>query len=114
MTRKLAIIAIALWVISALVAGVMFARGNGHKGTDGRILIRLAPDERDFVLSEMRGMLIAMQDISAALAKAAPEFGSRGRTTGWQQFGRRRSGQPDGQAAAGIQTERHGHAWKLR
>jgi hypothetical protein len=73
MTRKLATTAIALWAISALVVGVMFVLGNGHKGTDGRTVIRLAPDERDFVLSEMRGMLIAVQDISAALAKAAPE-----------------------------------------
>lgn len=73
MARKLAIIAIALWVISALVAGVMFVRGTGEQGADGRTVIRLAPHERDFVLSEMRGMLIAIQDISAALGKADPE-----------------------------------------
>lgn len=73
MTRKLAILAIALWVVSALVAGMMFVRGTGRVGTDGRTVIRLAPPERDFVLSEMRGMLIAVQDISAALAMVNPE-----------------------------------------
>jgi hypothetical protein len=48
----------------------LFVRGTGQKGDDGRIVIRLAPPERDYVLSEMRGMMIALQDISAALAKA--------------------------------------------
>ena len=88
MTRKLAIIAIVLWVLSALVAGVMFVRGNGQQGTDGRIVIHLAPVERDFVLSEMRGMLIAVQDISAALAKADPESAAQAaRTAGSNSIG---------------------------
>jgi len=77
MTRNLAIAAIALWIVSALAAGVMFVRGVGETGTDGRTVVRLAPVERDFVLSEMRGMLIAVQDISAALAKADPEAAAR-------------------------------------
>ena len=68
MTRKLALVAIALWGVTVLVAGVTLVRGIGHKGTDGRIVIRLAPAERDFVLSEMRGMLIAVQQIAGAMA----------------------------------------------
>ena len=69
MPHKLAIMAVLLWGITVLTAGVLFIRGSGHTGTDGRTVIRLAPAERDFVLSEMRGMLVAIQDISGALAK---------------------------------------------
>lgn len=68
MSRKIAFAAIALWIVTIAVLAVVFIRGNGHMGSDGRTVIRLHPAERDFVLAEMRGMLIAVKDISAALA----------------------------------------------
>ena len=40
-----------------------FVRGNTTDGTDRRIAIVLQPGERDLVLSEMRGLLSAVQGI---------------------------------------------------
>ena len=69
MANKLAVVSIVLWVISAIGGGVMFVRGNATVGSDGRSTILLAPSERDFVLSEMRGMLTAVWKVSEALAE---------------------------------------------
>jgi hypothetical protein len=66
---KIAISAIALWVITAVVAGVIFVRGATAPSSDGRTAIILAPAERDFVLGEMRNMLQAVQAVTAALAE---------------------------------------------
>ncbi|HVI52604.1 MAG TPA: hypothetical protein VM661_15450 [Candidatus Sulfotelmatobacter sp.] len=73
MTRKLAIAAIVLWAVTAVAAAALLIGGHNRTGDDGRTVIRLAPAERDFVLSEMRGMLMAVQDITAALAKGDNE-----------------------------------------
>jgi hypothetical protein len=45
------------------VLGWFFIHGNTTAGTDGRTAVLLHASERDFVLSEMRGMLAATQGI---------------------------------------------------
>ena len=66
---KLAITALLLWLVTAIGAGVIFMRGVTAPSSDGRTAILLAPAERDFVLGEMRQMLISVQRMSAALAE---------------------------------------------
>lgn len=64
---KLALIALLLWVITIAVFAWFFIRGNTTAGTDGRTAIVLQAGERDFVLSEMRGLLGATQGIIEAV-----------------------------------------------
>jgi hypothetical protein len=66
-TRILSVVAIGLWVVSAAVAAVFFVRGQTRLASDGRTAVLLAPDERDLVLSEMRGLLASVQGIVEAL-----------------------------------------------
>lgn len=66
---RLASASLLLWLVTALGAGVLFMRGATAPSSDGRTAILLAPAERDFVLGEMRGMLIGVQRMSAALAE---------------------------------------------
>jgi cytochrome c556 len=68
MPNKLAIAAAALWVVTALGAAVLFVRGHTAPASDGRTAILLTLAERDFVLAEMRDMLISVQQITEALA----------------------------------------------
>ncbi len=55
--------ALLLWAITMAVFAWFFVRGNTTDGTDSRIAIVLQPGERDLVLSEMRGLLSAVQGI---------------------------------------------------
>lgn len=86
--NKLALIALALWAATAAGLGLLFYEGQTAPGSDGRLAILLAPAERDYVLGEMRQMLIATRDITqglaagdrsraAAAAKAASNHGGR-------------------------------------
>jgi hypothetical protein len=56
-------IALLFWVLTIAVLGWFFIHGNTTVGTDGRTAVVLQASERDFVLSEMRGMLAATQGI---------------------------------------------------
>ena len=67
--NKLALIAIALWVITVAVAAKFFIQGNTEAGSDGRQAVVLAPQERNLVLAEMRGLLSATHDILEGLGK---------------------------------------------
>ncbi len=60
---KPALIALSLWLVTIAVLGWLFIHGNTTAGTDGRTAVVLQANERDFVLSEMRGMLAATQGI---------------------------------------------------
>ncbi len=60
-TRILSVAAIALWLATFAVAGFFFVRGQTRVAPDGRTAVLLAPDERDLVLTEMRGMLGTVQ-----------------------------------------------------
>lgn len=61
--NKLALAALLLWAITAAVFAWFFIRGNTAASSDGRTAIVLQPSERDIVLDEMRGLLIATQSI---------------------------------------------------
>ncbi|MBI2236334.1 MAG: hypothetical protein HYU60_05170 [Magnetospirillum sp.] len=63
---------VALWVVTVAVAGFFFVHGHTGTGSDGRTSVLLQAHERDFVLSEMRGLLAAVRDITAALAENNP------------------------------------------
>lgn len=65
-TNKIAIIAVVLWGVSAIFFGYRFMAGTTVVATDGREAIALEPGERDFILAEMRGFLVAVQEIISA------------------------------------------------
>ena len=62
-TSSFALVALLLWVVTLVVFGWFFVRGNTMAGTDGRTAVLLHAGERDFVLSEMRGPLAATQEV---------------------------------------------------
>ena len=72
MINKLAVAALVLWAVTAAVIAIVFVRGDTATASDGRISVLLAPNERDFVLAEMRIMLTAVQEITEALAEDKP------------------------------------------
>ncbi|MBU6464659.1 MAG: hypothetical protein KGK01_15875 [Bradyrhizobium sp.] len=59
--RVLSVAAIALWFVTIAVAVFFFVRGQTHVTPDGRTAVLLASDERNLVLTEMRGMLKTVQ-----------------------------------------------------
>ncbi len=83
---KLAIFALLLWLATITVFAWFFIRGVTTEGSDGRAAIVLQPAERDLVLSEMRGLLVATQQILEGvnqgdmqhIAKAARAAGMAG------------------------------------
>lgn len=62
-TNQLAQVALLLWVVTITVLLWFFLRGSTAAGTDDRTAIMLHPEERELVLSEMRGLLVATQGI---------------------------------------------------
>jgi hypothetical protein len=62
-SNRLAQIALLLWLVTIAIFAWFFIRGITVAGTDGRAAIVLQPGERDLVLSEMRGLLVATQQI---------------------------------------------------
>ena len=62
-SNKLAQIALVLWIVTIAVFAWFFVRGNVTSGTDGRTAIVLQANERDLILTEMRGMLASTQGI---------------------------------------------------
>ena len=62
-SNKLAHVALLLWVVTIAVFAWFFVRGSTVEGTDGRTAVILQSAERDLVLSEMRGLLVATQGI---------------------------------------------------
>lgn len=61
--NKLAQIALLIWFATVAVFAWFFIRGNTVAGNDGRIAVVLQAGERDLILSEMRGLLVATQGI---------------------------------------------------
>ena len=66
-TTKIASAAILLWIATLTVGGWFFIRGNVEPGTDNRTAIVLQASERDLILQEMRGMLLATHGILDAI-----------------------------------------------
>lgn len=65
-TKMLSILAILLWVATAAFVGFRFMTGTTVEATDGREAIVLEAAERDFILTEMRGFLVGVQEIISA------------------------------------------------
>src|SRR5512146_2775589 len=61
--NKLAVAALLLWVVTVAAFGWFFVRGSTTAGTGGRTAVVLQPAERDLVLAEMRGLLVATHGI---------------------------------------------------
>jgi hypothetical protein len=62
-TNQLAQVALLLWIVTVAVLVWFLLRGRMVADTDGRVAIMLHPAERQRVLSEMRGLLVASQGI---------------------------------------------------
>ena len=85
-STKLASIALVLWVATIAVFAWFFVHGNTEKGSDGRAAIVLQSAERDLILSEMRGLLSAIQGVldganqgdMQRIVKAASDVGMKG------------------------------------
>jgi hypothetical protein len=69
MTNRLGLIALILWLVSASGLGVLFVHGRTEPAPDGRTAILMSVAEREMVFSEMRGLLVAVRDITASLAE---------------------------------------------
>lgn len=59
--RVLSITAIALWLVTIAVTVFFFVRGQTQLAPDGRTTVLLGSDERNLVLTEVRGMLETVQ-----------------------------------------------------
>ncbi|MBU0688548.1 MAG: hypothetical protein KJ850_09460 [Gammaproteobacteria bacterium] len=66
---KLALFAIVLWVVSVIVFGWFFIKGNTAPIDGQRTAIMLNPAERELALVEMRGLLASTQGILEGLNK---------------------------------------------
>ena len=62
-SNKLALIALLVWLATVALFAWFFIRGNTVAGNDGRTAVVLQAGERDLILSEMRGLLVATQGI---------------------------------------------------
>jgi hypothetical protein len=71
MKTRLAVIALALWVITVGTLMYFFVRGWTTTAADQRLAVHLAPAERDLVLKEMRQMLTSVHGIIDAAARAS-------------------------------------------
>ncbi len=62
------VLVLVLLIAAAAVAYKVFVGPALESGADGRRVIRIAEQERGLVLTEMRGFLASVQQITAALA----------------------------------------------
>jgi len=66
--KRICCMAAAVFLVAVLTLVYLFVvRGQTVPASDGRTAILLAPGERDLVLGEMRGFLLAIQAISQAI-----------------------------------------------
>ncbi len=68
MKVRFCMVVMVLWVVTLVAAGWFFVNGLTIKGTDGRMEILLAPNERDLILGEMRQLLKAVHGVVTGLA----------------------------------------------
>jgi cytochrome c556 len=69
MYKKLFLISITLWIITAGIFVKFFITGQTSKSTDNRTAIHLSAAEKDVVLGEMRAVLSAINQTIKSLAK---------------------------------------------
>ncbi|WP_447968033.1 hypothetical protein [Nitrospira sp. M1] len=74
-SKYLGRIALVLWLISAGVLGWVFINGATAPSPDGRTAVLLTPVERDFILTEMRQLLRAVNGIVTGLSDTEPTQG---------------------------------------
>jgi hypothetical protein len=72
MKRFCCVLALLFLAATAVLVYVFVVRGETTPASDGRTAILLAPGERDLVLAEMRGFLVAVQGITQAVADRDP------------------------------------------
>lgn len=72
MKRSCCVLALLFLAATAVLVYVFVVRGETTPASDGRTAILLAPGERDLVLAEMRGFLVAVQGITQAVADQDP------------------------------------------
>lgn len=72
MKRFCCVLALLFLAATAVLVYVFVVRGETTPASDGRTAILLAPGERDLVLAEMRGFLVAVQGITQAVADQDP------------------------------------------
>ena len=69
MRNRLGLVALALWLATAGVVAALFVHGRTTQAPDGRTAVLMSAAEREFVFTEMRALLAAVRDITAALAE---------------------------------------------
>ena len=69
MKSRFALVALALWGVTIAAAGFVFVHGRTAAAPDGRTAILLNVGERDFVLEEMRGLMVALRGITDGIAR---------------------------------------------
>lgn len=62
-SKRIASVAIALWVATIGVFAWFFVHGHTETGSDGRQAVVLEAGERGLILGEMRGLLAATQGV---------------------------------------------------
>lgn len=65
---KLALFALALWLLTVGAFAVFFIKGWTKPSTDNRQAVNLSPSERDIVLGEMRMLLKGVNGVFKGLA----------------------------------------------
>ncbi len=72
MKRFCCLLALLFAIAASVLVYLFVIRGETLPASDGRTAILLAPGERDLVLAEMRGFLVAVQGIAQGVADQDP------------------------------------------
>lgn len=72
MRRFCCLLALLFLTATSVLVYLFVIRGETLPASDGRTAILLGPGERDLVLAEMRGFLVAVQGITQAVADQDP------------------------------------------
>lgn len=67
-SKYLCRVALIIWIVSAGVLGWFFVKGRTTLSADARTAVHLAPNERDFILTEMRQLLRAVHGVVAGVS----------------------------------------------
>jgi hypothetical protein len=67
-SKTLCRITLGLWIVTAVVLGWFFVKGETTPSADGRTAVLLAPGERDFILTEMRQLLRAVHEVVTGMS----------------------------------------------
>jgi hypothetical protein len=60
---------LGLWVMTIVFGSYFFVFGRTTASVDGRIAVVLSPTEREFVLNEMRSLVVGLNGVMDGLAK---------------------------------------------